>query len=45
MAQHHDSDDLMTHLRSFAESGEEVTESAIRGFFDARIQQLQSKRR
>ncbi|KAM5537097.1 hypothetical protein V8D89_009243 [Ganoderma adspersum] len=38
-------DDLMQHLRPFAERGTEVTEADIRGFFDARIQELQSKRR
>lgn len=35
----------MQHLRPFAEHGTEVTEADIRGFFDARIQELQSKRR
>ncbi|EJF63695.1 hypothetical protein DICSQDRAFT_167748 [Dichomitus squalens LYAD-421 SS1] len=38
-------DDLMQHLRPFAERGTEVTEADIRGFFDARIQELQSRRR
>ncbi|KAI0826609.1 hypothetical protein BC628DRAFT_1419105 [Trametes gibbosa] len=38
-------DDLMRHLRPFAENGEEVKEADIRAFFDARIQQLQSRRR
>ncbi|KAI1798195.1 hypothetical protein LXA43DRAFT_979197 [Ganoderma leucocontextum] len=38
-------DDLMRHLRPFAEGGTEVTEADIRGFFDARIQELQSRRR
>ncbi|KAI0635177.1 hypothetical protein C8Q77DRAFT_1053681 [Trametes polyzona] len=37
-------DDLMRHLRPFAEKGEEVKEADIRAFFDARIQQLRSKR-
>ena len=31
----------MKHLRPFAERGAEVTEADIRGFFDARIQELQ----
>ncbi|KAI0330338.1 hypothetical protein GY45DRAFT_765582 [Cubamyces sp. BRFM 1775] len=38
-------DDLMKHLRPFAEGGQEVTEADIRAFFDARIQDIQSKRR
>ncbi|KAI0764952.1 hypothetical protein C8Q74DRAFT_1450087 [Fomes fomentarius] len=38
-------DDLMKHLRPFAERGDEVTEADIRGFFDARIQEIGSKRR
>ncbi|CDO70102.1 hypothetical protein BN946_scf184806.g29 [Trametes cinnabarina] len=38
-------DDLMKHLRPFAERGQEVTEMDIRAFFDARIQELRSKRR
>ncbi|KAI0653924.1 hypothetical protein C8Q70DRAFT_1142793 [Cubamyces menziesii] len=38
-------DDLMKHLRPFAEGGREVTEADIRAFFDARIQDIQSKRR
>ncbi|KAH9919997.1 uncharacterized protein BXZ73DRAFT_52376 [Epithele typhae] len=38
-------DDLMQHLRPFAERGEEVPESAIRAFFNARIQELEAKRR
>ncbi|KAH9849357.1 hypothetical protein C2E23DRAFT_870675 [Lenzites betulinus] len=38
-------DDLMQHLRPFAENGEEVKEADIRAFFDARIRQLQSQRR
>ncbi|KAL1944010.1 hypothetical protein VTO73DRAFT_3828 [Trametes versicolor] len=37
-------DDLMKHLRPFAENGEEVKEADIRAFFDARIQQIRSKR-
>ncbi|KAI0646315.1 hypothetical protein C8Q79DRAFT_1000677 [Trametes meyenii] len=37
-------DDLMKHLRPFAERGEEVKETDIRAFFDARIQELRSKR-
>ncbi|OSD08025.1 hypothetical protein PYCCODRAFT_1381299 [Trametes coccinea BRFM310] len=38
-------DDLMKHLRPFAERGQEVTETDIRAFFDSRIRELQSKRR
>ncbi|KAI8970918.1 hypothetical protein BD414DRAFT_449431 [Trametes punicea] len=38
-------DDLMKHLRPFAERGQEVTEADIRAFFDARIQELRYKRR
>ena len=34
----------MKHLRPFAERGDEVTEADIRGFFDARIQEVRSKR-
>ncbi|KAI0674315.1 hypothetical protein C8Q78DRAFT_967672 [Trametes maxima] len=37
-------DDLMRHLRPFAERGEEVKETDIRAFFDARILELKSKR-
>ncbi|RDX54503.1 hypothetical protein OH76DRAFT_1373248 [Lentinus brumalis] len=38
-------DDLMKHLRPFAERGDEVTEADIRGFFDQRIRELQARRR
>ncbi|KAI0746784.1 hypothetical protein C8Q80DRAFT_1235669 [Daedaleopsis nitida] len=38
-------DDLMKHLRPFAERGDEVTEADIRGFFDARIQEIRSRRK
>ncbi|RPD65493.1 hypothetical protein L226DRAFT_479852 [Lentinus tigrinus ALCF2SS1-7] len=38
-------DDLMKHLRPFAERGDEVTEADIRGFFDARIRELEARRR
>ncbi|KAI0360670.1 hypothetical protein OH77DRAFT_1556884 [Trametes cingulata] len=37
-------DDLMKHLRPFAERGEEVKEADIRAFFDARIEAIRSKR-
>ncbi|KAI0777688.1 hypothetical protein BD413DRAFT_186809 [Trametes elegans] len=37
-------DDLMKHLRPFAERGDEVTEADIRAFFDARIDETKSKR-
>lgn len=35
----------MKHLRPFAERGDEVTEADIRGFFDARIRELEARRR
>ncbi|KAI0371960.1 hypothetical protein BV20DRAFT_1065429 [Pilatotrama ljubarskyi] len=37
-------DDLMRHLRPFAERGEEVKEADIRAFFDARIEAIRSRR-